>query len=112
MDEIARFVIGGVVVSLFALAGTLFRPRTFGGLFGAAPSVALATLGLTVHKNGNLYAATESSSMLAGSVGLFAYSLIIGLLLSRFKLSVPVTACSGILIWFATTFSVWFWLLR
>jgi hypothetical protein len=33
---------GGVVVSAFALIGDLLKPKSFGGLFGAAPSVALA----------------------------------------------------------------------
>jgi len=31
-------------VSAFAVIGDLFKPKSFGGLFGAAPSVALATL--------------------------------------------------------------------
>ena len=43
MGEIlARFVIGGVVVSVFALIGDVIKPKSFAGLFGAAPSVALA----------------------------------------------------------------------
>jgi hypothetical protein len=40
-----RFFIGGVVVSAFAVIGDVLRPKSFAGLFGAAPSVALATLG-------------------------------------------------------------------
>ena len=43
-----RFLVGGAVVSVFALIGDLVKPKSFAGLFGAAPSVALATLGLTV----------------------------------------------------------------
>jgi hypothetical protein len=112
MEEIVRFVIGGVVVSLFALLGDLFKPRTFGGLFGAAPSIALATLGLTIHNDGRLYAAIEGRSMLLGAVGLLAYSLLVSILISRFKFSVPITACSGILVWFVCAFGLWLWLLR
>lgn len=48
MELLLRFLIGGSVVSLFAIAGDVFRPKSFAGLFGAAPSVALATLALTV----------------------------------------------------------------
>ena len=49
MDElIFRFLIGGTLVSAFALVGDAVRPKSFAGLFGAAPSIALATLGLTV----------------------------------------------------------------
>ena len=45
-ETLLRFFIGGAVVSAFALLGDLFKPKSFAGLFGAAPSVALATLGL------------------------------------------------------------------
>ena len=49
MKEILlRFIIGGVVVSIFAALGEVLRPKSFAGLFGAAPSIALATLGLTI----------------------------------------------------------------
>ena len=61
-----RFLIGGIAVSLFAVLGDLFKPKSFAGLFGAAPSVALATLGLTVASDGKLYAATEANSMIEG----------------------------------------------
>jgi hypothetical protein len=47
-----RFAVGGLVVSLFAVLGDVLKPKTFGGLFGAAPSVALATLGLTILTDG------------------------------------------------------------
>jgi hypothetical protein len=40
-----RFLVGGAVVSVFALIGDVLKPKSFAGLFGAAPSVALATLG-------------------------------------------------------------------
>ena len=45
MDLVLRFVIGGLVVSSFAVLGDMLKPKSFAGLFGAAPSVALATLG-------------------------------------------------------------------
>ena len=43
MELLARFAIGGLVVSLFAMLGDVFRPKSFAGLFGAAPSIALST---------------------------------------------------------------------
>ena len=47
-EMLLRFAIGGSVVSLFALLGEVLRPKSFAGIFGAAPSrFALATLGLT-----------------------------------------------------------------
>jgi hypothetical protein len=42
------FFVRGVVVSIFAILGDLLKPKSFAGLFGAAPSVALATIGLTI----------------------------------------------------------------
>ena len=50
-----RFLIGAVAVSIFAVLGDLFKPKSFAGLFGAAPSVALATLGLTVASDGSTH---------------------------------------------------------
>ena len=44
-EYVVRFLIGGLAVSSFAILGDLLRPKSFAGLFGAAPSVALATLG-------------------------------------------------------------------
>src|SRR5580700_9178189 len=72
-DTLARFVIGGLVVSAFATVGGLFKPTSFAGLFGAAPSVALATLALAISKSGRAYAGTECRSMIAGAAGLCLY---------------------------------------
>ena len=49
---LARFFIGGLIVSFFAVLAEMFRPKSFAGLFGAAPSIALATLGLTIASHG------------------------------------------------------------
>jgi hypothetical protein len=43
-EYVVRFLVGGAVVSAFAMLGDVLRPKSFAGLFGAAPSVALATL--------------------------------------------------------------------
>lgn len=42
MELLWRFLIGGTVVSIFALLADVVRPKRLAGLFGAAPSVALA----------------------------------------------------------------------
>jgi hypothetical protein len=54
-----RFLVGGLAVSAFSAIGDVFRPRSFAGLFGAAPSIAIATLMITVSKQGAQYAAIE-----------------------------------------------------
>lgn len=69
-----RFLVGGAIVSLFALLGDLLHPKGFAGLFAAAPSVALATLTLTVAAEGAGYAAVEARSMVAGEVALGVYA--------------------------------------
>ena len=43
-ELVIRFVVGGAIVSLFAVLGDVVCPKTLSGVFGAAPSVALATL--------------------------------------------------------------------
>jgi len=82
MKEIlVRFLIGGVAVSFFSVLGDVFKPKSFAGLFGAAPSVALATLGIALVTEGTQYAATEASSMMAGSIAFFAYSSVVSWIL-------------------------------
>ncbi len=113
MQEIlARFLIGGVVVSAFAILGDLFRPRTFAGLFGAAPSVALATLALTVASNGPRYAGIEARSMALGAVALGLYSAAVTRILMRHRTPVKRATLLTMGVWFAAAFGLWFALLR
>ena len=75
MEWVVRFVMGGAIVSLFALIGDVLKPKGFAGLFGAAPSVALASLSLTIATHGKFYAALEARSMVAGAAAFFLYAL-------------------------------------
>ncbi len=69
MEEfVLRFLIGGAVISAFALVGDVLRPKSFAGLFGAAPSIALATVGMTIAHHCKGYAATEGRSMVLGAI--------------------------------------------
>lgn len=113
MKEILiRFVIGGATVSLFAIIGDLFRPKSFAGLFGAAPSVALATLALTVLHEGVHYAAIESASMMAGAAALFFYSSCISrIMMNREQRALQVTVYM-LPVWAGVAFGVWYVLLR
>ena len=77
MQLLFRFVVGGLVVSLFAVIGDVLKPKSFAGLFGAAPSVALATLALTIATDGKTYAALEARSMIVGACGLFRLCLLL-----------------------------------
>jgi hypothetical protein len=100
MSEIVfRFFIGGAVVCLFSVLGDVLRPKSFAGLFGAAPSIALATLGLMVHKHGNQYAALESRSMILGASAFFIYAVMSSFALRRFPASTLITTLALLPIW-------------
>jgi hypothetical protein len=106
-----RFLIGGVAVSLFALLGDLFKPKSFAGLFGAAPSVALATLGLTIASDGKHYAATEATSMMAGALAFIVYASCVSWILMRFRFKALWATTSILPIWAAVAFGLWYvWL--
>jgi uncharacterized membrane protein (GlpM family) len=113
VKEIAiRAFVGGVVVSVFALLGDLLKPKSFAGLFGAAPSIALATLFLTAGKNGQEFVRLEARSMILGAVAFFVYAFVVSRALVRRRLPVlPVTSLAMTL-WFACAFGAWYGLLR
>ena len=111
-DLVLRFLIGGLVVSVFAMVGDLLKPRSFAGLFGAAPSVALATLGLTINRNGAPYAAVECRSMLAGAISLGLYAWVVCRLIVRRRVEPLSATLGGIAIWFLAAFGLWFGVLR
>jgi len=107
MEILIRFLIGGSVVSAFSVVSDLFKPKTFGGLFGAAPSIALASLGLTVATEGRAIAATEARSMIIGAVALFVYAAVFSCLVLRFRLrSLPVFL-PGLLLWLGLATGLW-----
>jgi Protein of unknown function (DUF3147) len=106
-DFLLRFFIGGIVVSLFAILGDILRPKRFAGLFGAAPSIALATLGLTIHHEGKLYASLEARSMIAGALALTAYSAVVTWVLLRYRPPALATTLALLPLWFAVSFGLW-----
>jgi hypothetical protein len=105
-EILLRIIVGGIVVSAFALLGDLLKPKTFAGLLGAAPSVALATLVLTVTKDGKAYASLEARSMIFGALAFFLYASVVSRLLIRRHLPVlPVTSLA-LLVWFVSAFGL------
>lgn len=109
MEWLLRFVIGGVVVSVFAMMGDLFKPKSFAGLFAAAPTIALATMSLTLHKHGATYLSVNARSMVAGAVAFCTYACACSYVLihSRLKafsvtsLLLPVWGVVASLCWLA-----------
>lgn len=111
MQEIVlRLILGGAVVSSFALLGDVLKPKSFAGLFGAAPSVALATLAITVNKHGAAYASIEGRSMIVGAIAFFLYASISSRLMMRQKwAALPVTLFS-LVAWFAVALGIEHWM--
>ena len=107
-EIILRFLIGGFVVSVFSLISDLFKPKSFAGLFGAAPSVALATLCLTVSTEGKVIAGTEAHSMVIGAVSLLIYSSVVSYVLLRHKLPALRVTLWGLLLWLGTALVLWY----
>jgi hypothetical protein len=104
---VIRFLVGGAVVSTFALIGDLLKPKSFAGLFGAAPSVALATLGLTVAAEGASYAAIEARSMMAGAIAFFIYASVLSWVMMHYRFRALSVTLSAMPLWFAVAIGLW-----
>lgn len=106
MEYVLRFIAGGTIVSAFALLGDMLRPKSFAGLLGAAPSVALATLGIAVVQHGRQYAAAESWTMIYGAVALACYSFVVCQLLMRLHLAALPATTVAFAVWLLIAFGL------
>jgi len=106
-ELVARFLIGGAFVSFFSVVAEIFRPKSFAGLFGAAPSIALATLALTIHENGKAYAAIEAHFMIFGAIAFCCYAMTACWILRRYRPRALTTTLALLPIWFAVSFAAW-----
>lgn len=107
-ELIARFVIGGAIVSLFAVIAEVFRPKSFAGLFGAAPSIALTTIGIAIAQHGKDYAALEARSMILGAIAFFIYASIASWLLFRHKAKALPTTLGLLPVWLFASLALWY----
>jgi hypothetical protein len=105
-EIVVRFLLGGLVVSAFALLGDILRPKSFAGLLGAAPSVALATLGMAVVQHGPHYAAVQGTSMIWGAIALSLYSVLVCQLLMRARLNALSATLAALPVWLTVAFSL------
>jgi hypothetical protein len=111
-EILIRVIVGGVTVSIFAILGDILKPKSFAGLFGAAPSVALATIFFTVAKEGRTYAAIEARSMIVGALAFFLYACIVSRFLLHGKCSALRVTVSALSIWCASVLGLWLVFLR
>jgi uncharacterized membrane protein (GlpM family) len=107
MELIFRFIVGGLVVSLFAVIGDVLKPKSFAGLFGAAPSVALATLGLTIMNEGKAYAALEARSMIVGACAFFVYAWVCMHLMAKQERHAKLATIAGLIVWLGCALGGW-----
>ena len=99
MELVWRFLLGGALVSLFALIGDVVRPKRFAGIFGGAPSVALATHALSAAKSGPLTASFEARSMILSSLGFVLYVCITQHALATGRWSPMLVSVAALGIW-------------
>ena len=107
-----RFLLGGAFVSFFAAVGSVFKPKTFAGLFGSAPPIALVSLAIAFHEHGTAHVARLGRSMVLGAVALFAYSACCLRLLHWRWLPVPVGAALSWLTWGLVAVGLYWGLVR
>jgi Protein of unknown function (DUF3147) len=112
VELLIRFLVGGAMVTTFAMIADVVRPKSFAGIFGAAPSVALATLALSLHKQGASYAATEARSMIVGAVALVLYTWVSSRVMWKGRASVPSVTMAGLALWLLAALLGWLVFLR
>jgi Protein of unknown function (DUF3147) len=71
-----RGLAGGVLVVVFALVAEVVTPKAFSGLFAAAPSIAIASLAITVIAEGAATAQQASVGMTVGGVAMAGCCLL------------------------------------
>ena len=99
MELLWRFLIGGTVVSIFALLADVVRPKRLAGLFGAAPSVALATLALALWQGEGEQVAIEARSMVLAALALVAYAFTVERLLIGGRRSALAVSLAALALW-------------
>jgi hypothetical protein len=104
LEYLLRFCIGGLAVSGFALLSDVFRPKSFAGLFGAAPSIALSTLVIALYQHGPGYMAIEGRSMVLGSVALWLYCIVVCWLMQRGNVRAFPATATALVVWVAVAF--------
>ena len=81
---VAKALLGGALVLVFAALSETLKPKRFAGILGAAPSVAIAGLAIGSAAKGPADQAHAAHSMIAGAVALAVYAAVAVWSLRRF----------------------------
>jgi hypothetical protein len=75
-----KAIAGGSLVVAFAMVSEAIKPKSFAGLFSAAPSIAVASLAATTAMTGAGRASQSAFAMIAGAAGMIAFCAVAALL--------------------------------
>lgn len=101
----ARGLAGGTLVVVFALIGESVSPKAFSGLFSSAPSVALASLGVTIVVDSVADARQASVGMVVGSVGMTVCCIVAAVAIPRLR--TVLGSVAAWLSWLAVSFGLY-----
>jgi uncharacterized membrane protein (GlpM family) len=96
---VVKAVAGGTLVVAFALLGQGLRPKMFAGLFAAAPSIALASLIITVIDKGDHDASEAALGMMFGAAGFVVFAALVHPLLVRTRVHAVLASAVSITAW-------------
>jgi uncharacterized membrane protein (GlpM family) len=91
VSVLVKAIAGGSLVVVFAVIGSVLRPRWLAGLFGAAPSIAIAGLVVTVADSSIVQADRAAEGMIVGAIAFVFYAGLARLILNRCR-AVAATA--------------------
>ena len=94
----------------FAMLGDMLKPKMFAGLFGAAPSVATASLLVSGLAMGASKDEEYATGMIAGAIGLVAYSAAAALAVKH--LGAVTGSIVAWVAWLVPAAAVYWWFLR
>jgi hypothetical protein len=105
-----RVLAGGSLVVAFAMLGDMLKPKMFAGLFGAAPSVATASLLVSGLAMGASKDEKYATGMIAGAIGLVAYSAAAAVAVKH--LGAVTGSIVAWVAWLVPAAAVYWWWLR
>jgi uncharacterized membrane protein (GlpM family) len=100
----------GVLVVAFSLIAEVVRPKSFAGLFGAAPSIAIVSLIIVESSKGAHAARAQSFAMIFGALALACYCITATGAVARF--GARRGSIAAFAAWFAVAGASWGLVLR